>query len=131
MQGSLQQKIFWLTNWIIAFAIIITLVTAVYLTQPWRFDAATEWRLSSYYFWAICPYFFLLWANFREHERVIQTVLILIFTIIEFVIGLVFYSLALINHLHPNLHLVLVVVPLYQLLISMIAIISVLFFESE
>lgn len=102
-------------------ASILTLYLIFYLSKPWYYGPHGWFHLLSYFIWALLPYAILFWLSVKRARSILQALITLMFILVIILISAITYTYALIVEFHPHFNIEMLLIPLCQFIISLIA----------
>jgi hypothetical protein len=92
-----------------------------YLSRTWELSFVEWLGYTFHYIWALLPLLLLFFLNNKKKSTALQDRVIFIFVLLEIISSVIGYSLAISAGLHPKISVFLTVLPLYQLILSILA----------
>jgi glucan phosphoethanolaminetransferase (alkaline phosphatase superfamily) len=106
--------------YLLIFGMLATVGAISYLSHTWELTFSEWLGYSFHYIWAVLPLLLLLWLNAKKNPTSRQSVVIFAFILLELILAIVGYSLAISAGLHPKVSVLLTMLPLYQLIMSIL-----------
>lgn len=116
---------------LILLATLATFFVGLLASTPWRTNIYAWFRYLPYYAWAILPYGILYWLNVKRNRSFLQALIILFFTFVIIVFGAIVYTYAIILGFDPRTSIVLIAIPFYQFIISLLGASLVMFLNKR